>query len=155
MQPRDCGRYLAHLVVQSSISQGFLVPQTFSILQIAKKGNKSDRNYLGETPLLEKKKKKNPHSCWIRFTLPFIVWRKEICWRKKKKKFAHKPLNYSEALAILSCVMDPQQGCCNWLKRKKLMDGRLIRVENVQSEEITLRDTLFFFPPYKYSHFLY
>lgn len=58
MQPRECGRYLAHLVVQSSISQGFLVPQTFSILQIAKKGNKSDRNYLGETPLLEKKKNK-------------------------------------------------------------------------------------------------
>lgn len=60
------------------------------------------RKQLGELPLPEK-----TYNYCIRFILSFIMQGRGIC-QEKKNKFAQKPLNYSEALAIVSWVMDPQ-----------------------------------------------
>jgi len=40
-----------------------------------------------------------------------------IC-QEKKKNFAQKPLKYSEALAIVSCVMDPSRAVATDLKER-------------------------------------
>lgn len=103
VQPRDYGRYTAHACSSKQyLPEAFSSTDIFPTIQIAKRGNKSNRHHLGETPLSEK----NPYWCWIQFILPFIVQRNLL-----EKKVIKMPLNCSETPAILSCVIDLQQGC--------------------------------------------